>query len=170
MVDFICPKKQTVEQVARAFGLTGDDIRSPGRSRELVVPRQLAMLVLRKRFPEVGCKRIARLVNRRDHTTVLYGLKAIESRIERDAELRAKAEVLMVGRMPVMANAHVLAWHQEQIAQGNVRFDRPPAKRDPETGELLESEKAWCEQCQARLPLAQIDRCAQRFCSFRRAA
>ncbi len=73
--------------VARYFGVKSDDLKSKARHKQIVVPRHIAMYLLREdaqlSTPEVG-----RLLNR-DHTTVLHGMKQVASDIARDGPSRA---------------------------------------------------------------------------------
>jgi chromosomal replication initiator protein len=73
--------------VSRYFGVKADDLKGKARHKHIVVPRQIAMYLLREdahlSTPEVG-----RLLNR-DHTTVLHGLKQVAGDIARDGPSRA---------------------------------------------------------------------------------
>jgi chromosomal replication initiator protein len=73
--------------VSRYFDVKIDDIKGKARHKQIVVPRQIAMYVLREdahlSTPEVG-----RILNR-DHTTVLHGLKQVANDIARDGPSRA---------------------------------------------------------------------------------
>ena len=64
-----------------------DDLKGKSRHKQIVVPRQIAMYLLREdahlSTPEVG-----RLLNR-DHTTVLHAIKQVLSDIARDGPSRA---------------------------------------------------------------------------------
>ncbi len=73
--------------VARYFGVKTDDLKGKARNKQIVVPRHIAMYLLREdahlSTPEVG-----RLLNR-DHTTVLHGMKQVAGDIARDGPSRA---------------------------------------------------------------------------------
>ena len=73
--------------VARYFGVKTDDLKGRARNKQIVVPRHIAMYLLREdahlSTPEVG-----RLLNR-DHTTVLHGMKQVAGDIARDGPSRA---------------------------------------------------------------------------------
>jgi chromosomal replication initiator protein len=88
--------------VARYFGVKIDDIKSKARHKQIVVPRHIAMYLLREdahlSTPEVG-----RLLNR-DHTTVLHGMKQVASDIARDGPSRASVR----GVREVVAGGAVL--------------------------------------------------------------
>jgi len=73
--------------VARYFGVKTDDLKGKARNKQIVVPRHIAMYLLREdahlSTPECG-----RLLNR-DHTTVLHGMKQVAEDIARDGPSRA---------------------------------------------------------------------------------
>jgi len=72
--------------VARYFDVDVESLKGRSRHKQVVVPRQVAMYLLREdahlSTPEVG-----RLLNR-DHTTVLHALKQVNSDIARDGPCR----------------------------------------------------------------------------------
>jgi chromosomal replication initiator protein len=92
--------------VARYFGVKTDDLKGKARNKQIVVPRHIAMYLLREdghlSTPEVG-----RLLNR-DHTTVLHGMKQVAGDIARDgpsrAAVRGVREVVVGGaiQMPTL--------------------------------------------------------------------
>jgi chromosomal replication initiator protein len=73
--------------VGRYFDVKVEDLKGKARHKQIVVPRQIAMYLLREdaklSTPEVG-----RLLNR-DHTTVLHGIKQVANDIARDGPSRA---------------------------------------------------------------------------------
>ena len=72
--------------VARYFDVEVEALKGKSRNKQVVVPRQIAMYVLREdahlSTPEVG-----RVLNR-DHTTVLHALKQVTADIARDGPSR----------------------------------------------------------------------------------
>ncbi|MEX2502958.1 MAG: chromosomal replication initiator protein DnaA [Trueperaceae bacterium] len=74
---------------AKRFGVEPDDVLSKGRRQELVVPRMVAMYLIREMtshsFPEIG-----QFFGGRDHSTVMYAVHKIQERIEDEPTL-AKA-------------------------------------------------------------------------------
>jgi chromosomal replication initiator protein len=94
-----------VTAVARYFEVSVEELKSKSRHKQIVVPRQIAMYLLREdahlSTPEVG-----RILNR-DHTTVLHGLRQVANDIARDGPCRAAVrgirEILTVGgvKMPM---------------------------------------------------------------------
>ncbi|HEX7039485.1 MAG TPA: chromosomal replication initiator protein DnaA [Trueperaceae bacterium] len=73
-------------KVAKHFGVDPDAVRGKGRRKELVVPRQVAMYLIREltthSFPEIG-----RFFADRDHSTVMYAVQKVTEAIEEDSEL-----------------------------------------------------------------------------------
>lgn len=76
-----------VRKVADVFGLTIERILSRDRSRDVALPRQIAMYLLRE---EVNCSlpQIGDALGGRDHTTIMYGCEKIADLLERDDHLR----------------------------------------------------------------------------------
>jgi hypothetical protein len=70
--------------VAAYYGIDIAAMRSSRRAREIAYPRQVAMYLAKeltpKSFPEIG-RRFSK-----DHTTVMYAVKAVGKRIEDDPE------------------------------------------------------------------------------------
>ncbi len=70
------------ETCAKHFGLRCSDLLSPRRTKDLVLPRQIAMFLsnaAHKTLPDIG-----RRIGGRDHTTVLHGIRAVEALIKSD--------------------------------------------------------------------------------------
>jgi len=77
---------EIVETVASFYNLPTEVLKGRGRSKEIVLPRQLAMYLAREEtdasLPEIG------KVLGRDHTTVIYGHEKISTLIEENESLR----------------------------------------------------------------------------------
>jgi len=78
---------EVVDQVARAFGLTAEQMRSRDRSRQVALPRQIAMFLLREEA-NVSLPHIGEVLGGRDHTTVMYGCDKIAALLETDDRFR----------------------------------------------------------------------------------
>ncbi len=76
-----------LQAVARYYGVKSDDLKGKARHKEIVVPRQLAMYLLRE-DARLSTPDIGRLLNR-DHTTVLHGANLVASDIARDGPSRS---------------------------------------------------------------------------------
>ncbi len=66
--------QQIMSEVAKAYGVTLNDLRSAGRTKEMVKPRHEAMYRIATEteltFPQIG-----RMFGKRDHTTVLHAVR-----------------------------------------------------------------------------------------------
>jgi chromosomal replication initiator protein len=78
---------QVVSAVASAFGVTSDRLLGRDRSREVALPRQVVMYLLRD-AANISLPQIGEALGGRDHTTVMYGCEKIADLIERDDRFR----------------------------------------------------------------------------------
>jgi chromosomal replication initiator protein len=79
--------KQIIERTARHFQIAVEDIVGPKRDKDIVVPRQVAMYMLRSEL-HLSFPKIARELGRKDHTTAIHSVEKIEKESRLDAELR----------------------------------------------------------------------------------
>lgn len=79
--------KQIVERTARHYQLSVDDLLGPKRDKDIVVPRQVAMYVLRSEL-HLSFPKIARELGRKDHTTAIHSVEKIEKESHIDADIR----------------------------------------------------------------------------------
>jgi len=79
--------EQVVEAVAERYGLQVEQLLGRSRVREVALPRQIAMYLIREET-ESSLPKIGELLGGRDHTTVLYGAEKISELIETDGSLR----------------------------------------------------------------------------------
>ena len=75
------------ETVARYFGIEVRVLKGRQRTRNIVVPRQVAMYLMREET-ESSLVEIGRSLGDRDHTTVLHGCDKIAEELNGDARLR----------------------------------------------------------------------------------
>lgn len=82
-----------VKIVANFYGISLERILSKERSKEVALPRQIAMYVLRE---EADCSlpQIGELLGNRDHTTVLYGCEKISELL--DVDVQVKRQVVAI--------------------------------------------------------------------------
>jgi chromosomal replication initiator protein len=78
---------QVIVAVSEHFGVDLRIMQGRGRSRNIVVPRQVAMYLLREET-ECSLVDIGKLLGGRDHTTVMYGCDKIAEEINADNRLR----------------------------------------------------------------------------------
>jgi chromosomal replication initiator protein len=76
-----------IRVVAKQFGVEEGQLLGRQRSREIALPRQIAMYLIRE---ETGASlpQIGEALGGRDHTTILYGCEKISDQLETDDALR----------------------------------------------------------------------------------
>ncbi len=79
--------RQVVEKTARYFHLSVDDLTGPKRDKEIVVPRQIAMYIIRNEL-HFSFPKVARELGRKDHTTAIHSVEKIEKEQAFDQEVR----------------------------------------------------------------------------------
>jgi chromosomal replication initiator protein len=79
--------KQIIERTSRHFQIPIEDIVGPKRDKDIVVPRQIAMYMLRSEL-HLSFPKIARELGRKDHTTAIHSVEKIEKQSRLDPELR----------------------------------------------------------------------------------
>lgn len=84
--------KDVLAAVAEKYGLSTETLRGTGRARDVVLPRQIAMYLIREltphSLPEIG------VFFGRDHSTVLHAISKINESIEKDPELTLSIDQL----------------------------------------------------------------------------
>jgi len=76
-----------VRRVAETFGVSMESLLSRDRSRQVALPRQIAMYLLREEA-NVSLPQIGETLGGRDHTTVMYACEKVADMLERDDRLR----------------------------------------------------------------------------------
>ncbi len=79
--------KQIIEKTAKHFHLSIDDIVGPKRDKDIVVPRQVAMYILRSEL-HLSYPKIAQELGRKDHTTAIHSVEKIAKEMNLNPELR----------------------------------------------------------------------------------
>jgi len=79
--------KQIIERTARHFQIPIEDIVGPKRDKDIVVPRQIAMYMLRNEL-HLSFPKIARELGRKDHTTAIHSVEKIEKESKADPSIR----------------------------------------------------------------------------------
>lgn len=80
--------KQIIERTAKHFQIPLDDMLGPKRDKDIVVPRQIAMYMLRSEL-HLSFPKIARELGRKDHTTAIHSVEKIQKEVNLDADIRA---------------------------------------------------------------------------------
>lgn len=78
--------EEVVKGVAEYYGLRAEEIRGAGRRKEVVLPRQIAMYLIRD-ITHMSLPEIGQFFDGRDHTTVLYAIQKIQEAMESDSNL-----------------------------------------------------------------------------------
>jgi chromosomal replication initiator protein len=76
-----------MRMVANSFGVPVERILSRERSRDVALPRQIIMYLLREES-NISLPQIGDVLGGRDHTTIMYGCEKIADMLERDDRLR----------------------------------------------------------------------------------
>jgi chromosomal replication initiator protein len=79
--------RQVIEKTAKHFQLEPTDITSPKRDKHIVVPRQIAMYLLRSEL-HLSFPKIAVELGRKDHTTAIHSVEKIEKALKLDYIVR----------------------------------------------------------------------------------
>lgn len=79
--------RQVIERTAKHFQLEPTDITSPRRDKHIVVPRQIAMYLLRSEL-HLSFPKIAVELGRKDHTTAIHSVEKIEKALKLDYIVR----------------------------------------------------------------------------------
>lgn len=79
--------KQIIDKTARHFQIDSKEICSAKREKHIVVPRQIAMYLLRSEL-HMSFPRIAQELGRKDHTTAIHSVEKIEKSIKLDFMIR----------------------------------------------------------------------------------
>ncbi len=79
--------RQVVERVSKHFQISLEDILGPKRDKDIVVPRQIAMYILRSEL-HLSFPKIARELGRKDHTTAIHSVEKVEKELTFDAIIR----------------------------------------------------------------------------------
>jgi chromosomal replication initiator protein len=85
------------ERVARDWGVSVDGLMSKKRTKELTVPRQVAMYLIRELL-DLSLVEIGNLFGGRDHSTVIHAVNRVEEELAVDDAFRARVE-LVRGRL-----------------------------------------------------------------------
>ena len=76
-----------VETVARYYGVPAEQLRGKARDKQIVLPRQIAMYLMREET-EAPLLRIGEALGGRDHSTVLHGCEKIEREMAENDDFR----------------------------------------------------------------------------------
>lgn len=78
---------QIIERCARYYQINLDDMLGPKRDKDIVVPRQVAMYLLRSEL-HLSFPKIAHELGRKDHTTAIHSVEKIEREVNLNPNTR----------------------------------------------------------------------------------
>lgn len=82
-----------LDRVAREWGVTPDGVMSKKRTKELTVPRQVTMFLIKDLLDE-SLVRIGRRFGGRDHSTVIHSIRKVEEDMKVDPAFAVRVERL----------------------------------------------------------------------------
>lgn len=85
--------KVVIDKVAHYFDISAADITGPKRDKDIVVPRQITMYLMRHEL-NLSFPKIAANVGGRDHTTAMHSVTKMERAIETDEGLRSDIQAV----------------------------------------------------------------------------
>jgi chromosomal replication initiator protein len=84
------------DRVAREWGVSLEGLTSKRRTKEVTVPRQVAMYMMRELL-DLSLVEIGRYFGGRDHSTVIHAVNKVEEEMNSDDAFRARVELLRDG-------------------------------------------------------------------------
>jgi len=81
------------EMAAKAWDVKAEGLQSRRRTRDLTVPRQVAMYLIRELL-ELPLSKIGDYFGGRDHSTVIHSINKVEDEMEEDPEFRSRVHAL----------------------------------------------------------------------------
>ncbi len=101
LADIISPDEKKIitpeyiiNVVCEQYKITPEDIRSDNKSREISYPRQIIMYLCRK-MTNYKTQAIATLLNLKNHTTIIHGVRRIENDYEQQESTRKSIDLLI---------------------------------------------------------------------------
>lgn len=84
--DKISSINEVKRAVANYYGIPVDDLASTTRKKEIVIPRQVAIHIVRTKY-DIPLKKIGEHFGNRDHATILHSLDKISEMMKQDPDL-----------------------------------------------------------------------------------
>ena len=82
-----------IQVVAEHYGVKAEDITSKKRNAEFVLPRQIVMYLCRE-LTEVSLTDIAKILDKKDHTTIMHGVNKIEEQLKTNPDLVSQIDII----------------------------------------------------------------------------
>ena len=86
--------KQIIEKTAKYYQVSVDEMLSPRRDKGIVVPRQVAMYLLRSEL-HLSFPKIAQELGRKDHTTAMHSVEKMTKELQFDTLLKDQIKEIM---------------------------------------------------------------------------
>jgi len=86
--------KQIIERTAKYYDIPMNELLSPRRDKEIVLPRQVAMYLLRSEL-HLSFPKIAQELGRKDHTTAMHSVEKMSKELQFDALLKDQIKEIM---------------------------------------------------------------------------
>lgn len=82
------------KMVAEAFGLKAQELNAKRRTKEIAIPRQVAMYIARE-LTHLSLSDIGKHFGGKDHSTVIYACKQVEDKMSKDEQFKAHVRAIM---------------------------------------------------------------------------
>ena len=79
--------KTIIDKVSKYYQVSLEDLMGPKRDKDIVVPRQVAMYLLREEL-KLSYPKIARELGRKDHTTALHSVEKMVNELDRSPDIK----------------------------------------------------------------------------------
>ncbi|HBU12233.1 MAG TPA: chromosomal replication initiator protein DnaA [Clostridiales bacterium] len=83
--------KVVADAVCSYYNITEEDIRGQKKNRDIALPRQIAMYILRD-VTDISYTKIAEYFGKKDHTTIMHAEKKIKGDVKADPSLKKEVE------------------------------------------------------------------------------
>lgn len=83
---FVLGIEDIIDMVADLFDIEPHEMKTRSRLRKYLKPRQLAMSIIRIKFPKKSLKTIGSYFGGKDHTTVIHSFKVVSDMLEVDED------------------------------------------------------------------------------------
>jgi chromosomal replication initiator protein len=80
-------------RVAQAWGTSAEALQSKKRTKDLTIPRQVAMFLIKEQF-DLALVEIGKLFGGRDHSTVIHSVAKVEEEMATNADFRRRVDEL----------------------------------------------------------------------------
>jgi chromosomal replication initiator protein len=85
--------KDIINAVAEFYGIKVSDLLGPSRRKELVIPRQVAMYLMREEL-DASFPQIAQEIGGRDHTTAIHSYNKIKKEVSEEGRIKQEIDYI----------------------------------------------------------------------------